>query len=231
MNAVRLWIGIVGALLVLAGCDRGAKKDSSSIVIQAPNAGNPYTKTGGVGALAAMPTDRKVCYGVNVTAPDIAVTAPNECSFRAGLLAGFVEPGATVELSVPKGSGRKVELYAFLQAVGENLPCPVLGPTLPADKLVSTYLVGVAEGINLQGDQVSVSIHASFPGLSQNIAQTLTFPSSCTAGAAPSAAHRSYFVSAATGTATGTGLKLKYRAGGFPGHQVLSGSGIKLIVK
>lgn len=228
MNAVRLLILILCALTFVLGCSREVKKKTSSIVIQAPPAGDPLTKTGGVGALAAMPTDRKVCYGINVTGPGIIINAPNSCSIKSGLLVGFVEPGSTVSVNVPKGSSRKVELFAYLQAVGTNLPCPLLGPALPADLLGSTYLVGVAEGIELSDQEVVVTITASFPGMAQNIAQTFAMPSTC---ASNSTKISGASVASAAGVAIGTGMKLMYRVGAVPGRQTLTGTGMKLLVK
>ncbi len=129
-----------------------------------------------------MPADRKACYGVNITGPGINANS-NSCGPTSGILAGFVEPGANIEVSLPRGTDRKIELYAFLQQVGQNNPCPGLGGNLPASQLINTYLIGSANNVDAVGDVTVVEITATLPGTTHHLAQDLSLPVTCTAGA------------------------------------------------
>lgn len=161
------------------GCQRKSADDRTTISIQAPQAENRQFKTGGIGALSVMPSDRKACYGVNVTGTGIPTQQGSSCSPVSGVLGGFVEPGGNIEVEVPKGSGRKIELYAYLQGPGENVACPQLVPTLSTAQLQHTYLIGTANDIDANSDVVTVNITASFPGLNTNLAQQLSLPATC----------------------------------------------------
>lgn len=82
----RLWKAVLlgasmATVVVTSGCDRGLKGDSGRIVIQAPET------FGKVGALAALPLNRKVCYGVNVTNAGL-IASTSTCSPPSEILVG-----------------------------------------------------------------------------------------------------------------------------------------------
>src|SRR5690606_27352661 len=114
----------IAASIFSLGCQRQASQ-TSTITIRVPKAANMSRKSGGVGSMAALPSDRKSCYAVSVTGPGITMSPSHICAPPTGLRAGFVEPGAMIEMQVPKGKDRKIELFAFLQSPGQDLPCPV----------------------------------------------------------------------------------------------------------
>lgn len=237
MERLRIMI-LIGAFCAL-GCQRDMSGGKSSITIRVPEAHNKLSKTGGVGAMAAMPSNRKACYGINVTGPGIPINSAS-CGPQSGILAGFVEPGATVEVSVPKGEGRTIELYAYLQNVGDNLPCPALGASLPAAHLLNTYSVGTATNVAMTAESTVVYIDASFPGVTNHLASTLSLPSTCTAGASPTGPNKAGFqVAASAGMSWTQGqtpatapVRLLARVGSnIPKVQLQSGSGVKLKVK
>ncbi|MGE4132929.1 MAG: hypothetical protein AB7F86_14910 [Bdellovibrionales bacterium] len=214
--------------VLTAGCSRKIKSDISKISIRAPKSLNAANKTGGVGAMAAMPSDRKACYAVSVTGSSIPSDRGNICNPTTGLRAGFVEPGGLIQLEVPRGPARKIELLAFLQPTGQNNPCPPFNAALTDSQLQNTFIVGTADNVDMSSDVVDVTIDASFPGLTQHIAQVLALPLTCSAavGDNPPGFH----VSAGEMTATGTGLILKGRVGRAVAN-VASGGGITLKAK
>lgn len=163
----RFWgLTFISACFLVAGCTR-AKSNSSHVTFQIPMQGS----------LAAMPTDRTACYGINITGAGPANV--NSCSPSTGIIAGFAEAGQTIEASVPKGNTVAVELYLYLKPVGASAPCPTLLPVFAGDQLADTYLVGTASNIPIKDDETEVDIVANFPGLTQNIAQQLSLPTSC----------------------------------------------------
>jgi hypothetical protein len=217
-------------MFIMLGCQRSPSNVHSKMSIRVPDAANRLNKTGGVGAMSAMPSDRKVCYGVNVTGLGVTGTPATNCSPATGLLGGFVDAGGSIEMQVTRGSKRTVELYAYLESPGQNSPCPkAIGP-LPATDLAQIYKVGAAYNVDMSADETTVEILAEFPGLPNNIAQELALPAVCTATSGGAVAP-GFHVSAGHQTATGTGIKMI----GNVGHPVLqrtaSGNGIQLVTE
>lgn len=213
----------------LLACQRKVSGDLTTVSIQVPRAENHLQKTGGVGAMSTMPNDRKACYGINVTGPGIITQQGSSCSPVTGLLGGFVEPGSNVEVQVPKGTDRKIELYAFLEAPGENVPCPQLVPNLSSSQLIHTYLIGTASAIDTSPDVVTVDITASFPGLSTNLAQQLSLPATCAPVATDTSPH--FRVTSGRQVSTGGGLKMIGVVGTTVQRGTASASGIKMLVE
>jgi hypothetical protein len=206
--------------LVMLGCQREAVK-KSSVTLQMPKAEK-------LSALSSWPSDRKACFGVNVSAIDIKPNV-SSCSPDTGITGGYVEAGATLEIPVPLGKSRKFDLYLYLQPVGQNNPCPTMGLNLAGANLINTYLIGTATADISQ--DTAVAIDASFPGLSQNIAAANSMPSSCTAGSTPAQSDPNFHVNSGSGIATGSGYILKGKIGASVSGQTLTGTGYKLKVK
>jgi hypothetical protein len=208
-------------VMTIVGCQRANERNASSVIIQVPESGQ--TATSSVGVLT-LPTNRKACYGVSITAPDINSHSAS-CSPNTGIVSGFVESGGTLEASVPRGTNRKIELFLYLQPEGADNPCPAMGSNMSGSNFLSTYLVGTASGINLQKDVESVTITASFPGLANNIAQQFNMPTSCL----PSSDRKSSAnVSSAQGTIVGGGMRLVGKVGRAASTPTTIGGGIKI---
>lgn len=218
-----------GSLLSL-GCQRESKKTSSSIIIQVPKAANALNKSGGVGALATMPADRKACYGIVLSGQGLANQTPT-CAPPGATRAGFVEPGGVVEVTAPKGSGRTVELFAYLQNPGENNPCPGFSVNPSPTQVVATYKIGSVINVDMMADETHITIDASFPGLSNNYAMENSLPAFCSSGAAGPGGPALGQISSAQMAVSGSGVKLVGRVGGAWSNQVLTGSGVTLKVK
>ncbi len=199
------WLVLIIISAFMLGCQRDKPGGSSTITIQVPRAANTANKTGGVGAMSALPTDRKVCYGINVSGPGINGESGNSCSPPTSIRAGFVEPGSEVSVSVPKGSNRVVHLFAFLGEPGQTSPCPEFASNLSPSQLVHTYKIGTATNIDISADQTVVEITADFPGLSNHIAAQLGLPATCTAGATPPAGRPGFSAGSGGGKATDVG--------------------------
>lgn len=226
----RWWkIVLLGASMATAvavsGCDRALKGDAGRLIIQAPQSLNK------VGALAALPANRKVCYGVNVTGAGITPNAAS-CSPPTGVLAGWIEPGKEIIVSVPKGTGRKVELYIYLLPENQNLPCPLLGKTVPGNQIKDAFLVATANNITVSDQTDPVMMTLNFQGLTQHLGVEYSLPASCTAGSGGGGSGPVGFgTSTAAGEVTGTGMKMYGRVGQPQDGKVLSGAGIKLYVR
>ncbi len=183
--------------------------------------------------LAVLPTDRKLCYGVSISGPGIDKTAASQCSPELSATAGFVEAGGLIEVVIPKGEGRRIELYLFAQKAGENNPCPQMGSVLPATRLKQVYFLGKVEGLSLVKDTEEVEIPITFSGIEQNIAQTLALPSSCLANQDPAVNenHKHFGIYTSSQKSSGAGYKLYGVVGKPTDKKVLTGGGLRLIVK
>lgn len=212
---------LVSLCVILWGCQREVQK-KSSLVLRMPKA----EKLSGLST--PWPTDRKACFAVNVTATDISAKYPS-CSPITGITGGYLEGDQTLEVNVPLGKNRKIDLYLYLQPTGQNNPCPNLGSSFAGNNLSHTYLIGTTTS-DIVNPVETVNITATFPGLSQNIAQVNSMPTSCTAGSAPPPGNPNFHVSTSAGTATGTGYKLKSKIGTQVSGNTMTGTGFKLKV-
>ncbi len=211
---------LISLSVIFFGCQREAPV-KSTIVIQAPKSQKVS------GQSTPWPSDRKACFGVNVTATDIPLNYPS-CSPTTGIVAGYVEPDQTIEVDVPMGKSRKIDLYLYLQPAGQNNPCPKIGPSFSGTYLSETYLIGSATA-DLASQTETVTITASFPGLSNNIATQNSMPTTCTATTPPPSGPPGFNVGTAAGVAAGTGYKMLGRIGG--NGTVMTGTGYNLKIK
>lgn len=218
--------------LGLAACSRAPVSGTSKIRIQAPAASDALNKTGGVGALASVPSGRKMCYAVNVTGSGMGDT-PSSCGPTMGTFKGFVEPSGSIEIELPYGSGRTIELFGYLKAAGDTSPCPGFGGGWSPDFVNNSYVLGSKPNVSMLSPTVEVEVEITFPGVSSTIASQLSLPSSCTTvPPAPSTAARlrNVHVASATQLASGGNHKILARVSS-QGKRMLSNANNKLIVK
>lgn len=181
MGIVRHFFILILCWLCAIACSRPLNKDSSRLSIRAPGHPGQLGKAE-AGSLSTIPTNRKACYGVSVSGQGIPGTAGTTCSPKSGVVAGFVEPNGLLELNVPQGTGRKVDLYLFLMKPGETGPCPQMAGAFSAAQLLQTYFMGDAPNVSLSKEVEVVTIKATFPGVNNYLARQNELPASCTAG-------------------------------------------------
>lgn len=174
-----------------------------------------YSATGD----SSWPLDRKICFGVSIDAADIPSNSA-ECSPQTGIVAGFVEAGGTLEVEVPRGSARRIDLYAYLQDLAS--PCPKMPSKLDGEMSLQTYRVAVIERIDLLDTEQVVNMKAVFPGRSQHLAQQLNYPASCLPR--PRRSNPGFLISSGAQVATGGNFELRGRIG-KPLHRPSSMSG------
>lgn len=212
-------------IINLSACSRARNKDShSSLIIQTPT--RQQLNKSGLSTFSALPTDRKICYGVSIKGPGIEGFAGSSCAPATGIVGGFVEEGQPLEVFVNRGENRTLELYLFTLPVGSTAACPGMGQNMQGQGLKSTYLIGSKTGISILNDVETIEIAVSFPGLSSSVASQISAPASCTPGSAPD--RKGFHVSTAAGTLSGSGFKLKGRVGQPNSGTIATGSGYKL---
>lgn len=197
---------------------------TSTITIQLPSKQSTAQK---VGAFAALPANRKPCFGVNVLASDIKETPASTCSPRTGIVAGFAEAGQTLEVTVPRGDGRDFELYMYLMAENDNSACPSMVAPFSPTQLSKLYYLGAAINVGLHSDIVDVTINASFTGLTSTVANQNSYPASCIIADNNQTVPR-FHVSNGAQTATGGTMKLSARIGKPASGPAASGGGMRI---
>lgn len=145
---------ILAFLILCVDCTRGSDNDYFTITVRP-----------GLGTLESIPHGYKVCYALNVTAPDIPST-PRECGTPLGYYQGFVDR-TDFALEIPRGVNRTVELYAYLNP-DSQAPCPILNATCDASRDCNTYKMAWVSGVISAYPQTNLSLNPEFPGLSHN---------------------------------------------------------------
>lgn len=201
---------LIPLTLIFSGCTRAGKSgSSSSLIIQTPH--RQQLSKSGLNAFVALPTDRRLCYGVSIKGVGIDGFAGSSCAPATGIVGGFIEEGQALEVFVPRGENRTVELYLYAMPVGSTASCPEMAQNLQGEGLKSTYLIGSKTGVSLLNDVETVEIVVDFPGLANTLASQLNVPASCTPGLTPN--KKGFHVSVAAGTASNAIYQLRGRIG------------------
>jgi hypothetical protein len=212
--------------LILAACQRNPAS-SYKLSVRAPSQGT----------LSAIPAGRKACFGVSVSGPGISTAPADSCSPSTGILAGYVEAGKDIQVSVPKGEDRVVDLYLYLEASGANDPCPGMTAAFAANALTQTYKIGSVSNVSLSGSDATVEIEASFPASdTMNITQQLSMPATCLGGTVASTQPTPFGISSGQQSLTGTDgsgnvLVMKAKLGRAVEAKAPAATGIQLIVR
>lgn len=224
MNYVRILAAVL-SIFAFGACTRAGNSNQSTLKFQTPSRSKEKITT-----LAALPDGQKICYGVNVTGPGITNTASSACSLETGLTAGFVAEGDFIEIVVPQGEKRKIELYLF-SLKEATATCPSIDDPISTEQLSQIYLVGTVESVDLFKMTETIEIPVVFPGLSQSLAQTLTLPTSCFPTASPTQSTSKFQITTASQSSSAGGIRLIGEAGRATTSGELVGSGLKLIIK
>lgn len=167
---------ILFALLIsVVSCTR-SEEESSKISIKTPNRYELQSRLG----LSSIPTDKKVCYAISVTGPDIPSVAA--CGEATGAISNFVAEGQELSIEVLKGSNRNFKLYAYY--IDPSSACGVFDfAGINAAAWGDTYSAGGVSGISLANDQEYISIPLSISSTSIGAASGI---SECASSSSPS---------------------------------------------
>lgn len=169
MNYILTWLLLPTLLFVSAACQRSeVDREMSKLTIQTPTADLGSKKLSAMGV--DLPTDKRVCYGINVFSNDIATTRQSSCHSPLSLTAGFVSEGEALSLMVPKGSDRNFELYVYLTDLGANCPSWSEAFQQVPSNYLKVYKSGITQGITLSKEEETVVINLDFPGVENHVA-------------------------------------------------------------
>ncbi len=110
----------------------------------------------------------RLCFYANVRGPGITDKS-EACEPTVGLFAGGVGPGSQIQMEIPVGKDRVIEIYGVLRNSAQDT-CwkstdPVTRPTV--DKF---YFLGSSEAVEILPPSAEVSVSVQVPSVSQNIA-------------------------------------------------------------
>lgn len=236
MKACFVVAALLLGLTLFVSCSRKNTAAKSSVLLRLPSGVAGSAK---VGALATFPENRKICWAVNVTGPDIPMRS-EPCFAPLGVYAGYVEPGSQISLSVSKGLNRRVDVFAYLLNAGDQSICPNLDSTLNSINLNEVYRVGSAF-TELTLDEQQVELGVAYPGESGSIQNIFGLPASCSPvepnpinpitgdpqippSPSPAALSPSESVGAASGKMLGSLFQIHGQVSGVNGMQVLQGT-------
>ena len=141
-------------LAVIASSCSPQKGDRALVTLQVPKSA-PMTKSDA--SLASTVDLTLTCFGVNVTGPGMPANA-NGCGLSVGAASNMVLGGCQISLEVPRGSGRRVELFRYELPIGESA-CPAWTPANCSNRvLCSTLRSGQADGVNIDSGEATVEI-------------------------------------------------------------------------
>lgn len=124
----------------------------------------------------SLPTGYKVCFAANVVGEGISPIL-RTCGNPLGEFGGFVDSaGGTIELAVPAGPSRDVDLYAYLSA-DTSAACPTLDASCAPAVACQTYKVATAKGVDMTQEETAIDMVVNFPGM-QNNAVIIEVPTS-----------------------------------------------------
>lgn len=132
-----------------------------------------------------------LCYFINVKAADIP-TKSHACFPEVGIQTDLLSPSTEIELSIPSGLKRKIELWGYQPAVGET--CQSLGSLNPhlsshVFKSDRVYRLGEVVDVDLTRSVESIGLTMQIPTFGQHYAavQGFTAASGCPISRLPDA--------------------------------------------
>lgn len=177
MNLISLFLFL---FFLLVGCERAQKKESSTLKFRIDLA-SLQTKKLQSQSMVELPSDKKLCFGVNILGEGIE-TKTDSCQPKLGMTGGFVVSGETIELEVPKGRGRQVELYLLILPTDKT--CPNVDDKKSIDpKLL--YKVATSNDVDMSKNVTEITMLIDYQGPGTDVATVGGFPASCLSNNSP----------------------------------------------
>ena len=170
-------LGAMALLMVSCGLVKPMSGEDATVRIRFPavSTSNELRKPDSVGTLAAADF-AKSCFIVNVTGsgitagmnPDAPVASGVNCDIKRGVFKGTVKPGDQIAITVPYGTARRLEVFAY-QRDSETDACPALGPDFGKLSKEKIIRVGLVETFDTTARDVTVPVELRMPASNVNI--------------------------------------------------------------
>ncbi len=174
MDRFRLSILFIVTSFVLS-CSNQMENQSSRVSFSLP-ASMHHQKVG------ALQTSLAACFAVSIRGENLAKVRPGSCDGEYGLFAGLSPLGGTLQMEVPYGSNRTIDIYYILSNSGcQNFDVTRgLGQTFGSDRV---HLISRTPNIDMNQSEVTVEVDIDWPSEVNTLAQSLSAPSTCNKGA------------------------------------------------
>ena len=214
--------------LLASSCGMTAASKDSKLSIQFPT----------VASLNAMPGSNKIsaqgyawanaCFIVSVTGPGIS-THKSTCEVENGTFRGSIPPGGSVELDVPRGPARKLDLFAYFRASPTDL-CPTAS-RLAAFDVSKTVRIGQVAAFDLFTAAVTVNAKVTLPNSTDNLLTQYSLPKTCLTTATIGPGSSAIVAGRAVQTGAGGTIKVVSVVSDRYSEKLLSGAGGSIKVK
>lgn len=166
---------ILFLVVSLVSCTRVSKTEVSSLKFDFSTLNQKGTISADRAPL--FPTDKEVCFGVNVVAADIAEKI-QDCAPKLGIFGGFISEEKTLTVEVPFGKGREVQLYAYLPQKGTT--CPQVDNENDADiDPTAVFQIGKLTDVAFDQPETKLPIPISYSAKALSIYSDLNMNESC----------------------------------------------------
>lgn len=206
-----IFAGAACLLLSTAGCrPKTEEKKSSKLSFVFPS--GQELNSSNKNTIASSGYDfSNGCYAVNITAADLPITTTGQCDLPIGVFQGFVPPGTSISVDVPRGKSRKLQILAY-QKVSVSDPCPTGRTNISDLALARLAQVGMVASFDAEAEEVTLHVKMTAP--TTTLAQQMAMPAACQ----PSNGLPSSFPPAKV--ASGYGIQT---GGNFKAHSTVSG--------
>jgi hypothetical protein len=198
-------------------------KAPARVVLNTPSASSLNSKVGTM----SYSWDR-ACYIMNITAPDITSPADETCEVHRGIFAGSVAGNSTLSAMVPRGTLRKLELFAYFRnSTAETCPAMPAGfGTIDRRKVVR---IGTVDSFDVQSDTVNLDVTVSLPADGVSVVSQYSMPVAKCVASARSASFAGRLVASAAQSASVGGYKIRQRVSFKPEEKPMtSANGYKI---
>ena len=228
---------LIGFVISLQGCSATSHVTTSKLQFHFPttNQTTMAEKKSYASSVSAMTLGfdwSRVCYMVNISAPDIPTSKAATCDIPLGLFQGSVPPGGTLALDVPAGTGRSVDVLVYLRNAASD-SCPSLDTKSGFTTLSRTRFVRVGQTapVDMTKASVEVEVEVSTPADGVNLVTQYGLPSSCKPVTVPQGGATSRITSGHTLISGNVGSQTIIISGSISGlqsEQRLTGNGITI---
>jgi hypothetical protein len=172
---------------VLSGCTPKVGGNQSTISLNLPSLNELNSKPANSQKVSTLSIDagdikwENACFMVSVTASDIPPKSASTCDLPSGVFYGSVAPGAnattsTVSIEVPKGSGRRVAVYAYFRH--SSAEACAIHDNLNRYSKDRVGILGLLKDVSLEKDNETLDIDISLP--TQMLDADYSLPPACT---------------------------------------------------
>jgi hypothetical protein len=130
---------------------------------------------------SAQTSNLKACFAVSVKGDGIPQQDSGQCDISYGNFSGLALLGQSIELEVPFGKNRRIDIF-YVLSESNCEPFDIskgLGKTFGGDRV---HLLGSAEGVDTDQSEVVVQVDVDWPSTANTLSEKFELPQTCNKG-------------------------------------------------